>query len=431
MKIAILTNMMEMNPGYSLTGIIQDQIRMLVTHGHEVHLFVNEQFHGKGNFSAMPEEDLEKYGITDDNFKIRKLIPFAHLIDYDTVTKLSPDHKKTVEKTRNMLKEELKDFEIAFTHDFIFTGWFMPYGLACKEVSRFLETRWMHWIHSVPSSMRDWWDIRGYGPKHRIIFPNNTTRQQVVEQFRGWPDHMRRIHHIKDPRSWFNFDKETVEFIKKYPAVMHSNIVCVYPASVDRLHAKRVDKVIRIMAEIKNRMKTACLVIANQWATTRKHKQNIGNYKAIASKFGMEPDIDMIFTSDFGKQYEVGLPQYMIRNLFLLSNVFFFPTKEESFGLVLPEAGLSGCIPVTNKSLAMMMEVSGGHSLAFDFGSHHMEFQHQNEDAYLRDIAAIVISRFTQDESIRMKTFVRTRYNWDHLYNTQYLPIMKESKEWK
>ncbi len=431
MRIAILTNMMEMNPGFSLTGIVQDQIRMLCSYDHEVHLFVNDQFHGKGNFSVLPEEDADKYGLNEDNYKVRKLIPFAHLTDYHSRNDISEDHKKTVEDTKTMLIKELKDFDLVFTHDFIFQGWFMPYGLACMEAGHFLpNVSWLHWIHSVPSSAYDWWRIKEYGPRHKIIFPNITARQQVVEQFAGWAEDMRCIHHIKDPRSWFGFDKETCDFIKKYPAVLQSNFVKIYPASVDRLSAKRLKYVIAIMANIKKRMSTVCLVVANQWATTRQLKQNVDEYKAQASTMGLEPGKDLIFTSDLGKEYEVGIPQYMVRNLMLLSNLFIFPTKEESFGLVLPEAALSGVLTMANKSLPTLTEVTGGEGLFAEFGSHTSEFFNENMDRYLGDLALIILARFKENEALRIKTYSRQRYNWDYLYHKEYYPVMAEAKTW-
>lgn len=413
-KVAILTTFQEFIPGYSLTGIVADQVKMLNRYDHEVHLFVNENFTDKKY--ASPEGAI-----------IEKKIPFAHLVDYKSAQNISAEHQQVIEKTVDVLTEALKDVNVVFTHDFIFTGWNVPYGIALKEVGRRLpNTRWLHWIHSVPSVQSDWWEIKTWGKMHKIIYPNETERTRVAEQYRGWDDDVRVIPHIKDARTWFDFSEDTCKFIDKYPNVMQADIIQILPASVDRLEAKRVKEVANIFGHLKTSLaNSVCLVVANQWATTKQHKENIENYKAAGQQIGLQPGVDYIFTSDFGKEYEVGISKRMVRELFLLSNLFIFPTREESFGLVVPEAALSGCFLVLNKSLQMQIEISGNRAKYFDFGSHHMNFEIPSPGYWL-DLAKIILARMNENESIKMQTFARQRYNMDSLYRKYYAPVMKE-----
>ncbi len=422
-KVAILTNFMEFNPGYSLTSIVKDQAKMLVRYGHEVHLFVNEQYHGE-TFS--------------EEVTLHKSIPFAHLIDYRSRNDLTPEHKNTVKATAEMIRKELQGFDFAFTHDFVFTGWFMPYGMGIKEGSQYVpHVRWLHWIHSVPTTMFDWWCIKEYGSKHKLVFPNETDKLRVAEQFRGSLSDVRVIPHIKDLRTWFDFGEDTCAFIDDYPGVIQDDVVVIYPASTDRLHAKGIRELILILSKIKSYGLSVTCVIANQWATGRVPKQNIEFYKNLASQVGLVYDKDFTFTSEWGIKnkdrwnYENGLPRKMLRELMQCSNLFIFPTREESFGLVAPEIGLAGgVLVVLNQSLSMMLEVSNFTTLYFNFGSFHQAFQPRDEEKYYSDVASIIVGRMRRNESIMYKTFVRKRYNFDTIYRLYYEPIFAESKLW-
>lgn len=439
LRIAILTNMQEFRPGYSLTGIIKDQVIMLNAYGHDVHLFVNTQYH-----------DDEDTGAT-----LHKSMPFCHLHDFQAFAELEDPkfqsseghnadyYKDVIAQTAGILTKELQDFDFVFTHDFIFTGWFMPYGQACIKVGQALpHLRWLHWVHSMPGGpRRDYWDITKFGKAHRIVYPNSSDKIRVAEAFNGTPDDVRVIPHIKDLRTWFDFDIETYKFIDDYPMVAEADIVQIYPAAADRLDAKRVREVILIFARLKKAGRSVCLVIANQWATTVRHKQNIENYIKIARRNGLTPGKDVIFTSEWqvtidaqgelhGK-YEIGLPKRILRELMQYANLFIFPTREESFGLVLPEASLAGgVLCVLNKSLLQQIEVSGFTALYFDFGSVTQELTVTNEGTYFQDIATLVIGRMLQNESIMTKTFMRQTYNWNRLYRDCYAPILAEAEIW-
>ncbi|GAG09663.1 unnamed protein product, partial [marine sediment metagenome] len=251
--------------------------------------------------------------------------------------------------------------------------------------------------------------MRQYGNKHKISYPNRTDIRRVAEQFKGEIEDVRVIPHPKDLRSWFDFGPISRALIDTYPDIMQADVVQIYPASTDRLEAKRVELVIRTFGEIKKMGYSVMLVIANQWATGRGKKENIQRYTQIARRSGMELG-EICFTSNWRKEYVTGLPKEALRELFMCSNLFLFPTREETFGLVLPEACLSGgVLPVLNKSLQNQMEISGMHADYIDFGSFDSSAPAASDPQFPKAVAEIIMGRMLRNESIMTKTYMRQR----------------------
>ena len=307
-NVAILTNFQEFNPGYSLCCIVVDQAHMLARYGHQVLIFVNEQFNPKHNKDSGLEAVIEKY---PDKVFIIKKTKFMHLKDYNTKATLSDEHKKQAEEAGKIFYEELvqNNCTVVFTHDFVFTGWNLPYAIALQHcqvkireqqmAKKWKDMRWYHWIHSVPSDSRDWWRLDSYTHDNFLVFPNKTEIVRVAESYKTNPNGVWIIPHIKDIRTWYDFSEETNAIIDKYPKLLQADIIQVYPCSSDRLGAKGLHYVMQIFGEMKKAQADVFLLIANQWATGRQNMESIGEYIKLATKNGLFYGDDFAFTSRF------------------------------------------------------------------------------------------------------------------------------------
>ena len=185
-----------------------------------------------------------------------------------------------------------------------------------------------------------------------------------------------------------------------------------------------MDAIIKIFGFMKLRgTQDVFLCAANQWATGRQRKEDVNIYIQKAIDAGLEPGIDFVFTSEYKEEFGTGISKRLLRELQLLQNVFIFPTKEESFGLVGPEAAFSGALPIINKSLTMQFEVMSTHAPAFDFGSFHQDTPNMESEDYINAIANAVLNRLYNNEAIMTKLYCRKRYNMDDIYTRYYLPL--------
>ena len=429
-KVAIMTNFYEFNPGYSLTGIVLDQAEMLCRHGHDVTIFCNQNYKGDYEPHAFPQR------LDDMGVGLNPILPNLKLVDYRSKEELRADHKEEIIVLAGMLATYLKPYDAVFTHDWVFTGWNLPYHQALVTATEHLQhVAFLHWVHSIPQHSFDWWDLRRMGPNHKLVYPNKTDAIICAEAYRTEEYNVKVIPHIKDMRTFYEFSDLTRAFIDDHPGVMQATVVQVLPASSDRLTAKRLREVMLIFKYIKEYAGSVCLVCANQWATGRQNREDLERYKRLSQRNNLRFGEEFIFTSEWkgpdgNGDFVKGVPRSMLRELNMLQNLFVFPTREESFGLVIPEAGLTGCLMVLNRSLQMMFEVSNYTALMVDFGSYHQTFAVQNQAEYLEDVAQMIVARMNAESAILAKTHYRKALNMDALYKRFYGPVLGEAKTW-
>jgi len=385
---------------------------MLERMGHSVDILVNEKFQ-------------DKYPVPP-NVGIRKCIPDMDQKDYALESQLTEEHKLYVEKLAPILVDVLKDYEICITMDISFIGWHMPHFLALERAAE--QTRhclFLHFINSVPprfpTPQYDWRDIGRLGANHKIVSFTAHNRDILAHWYKTQPEDVLVIPHITDPRIENNFCQETWDLIDDMPNILQGDIVCVYPASTDRLNPKQVHIVLGLFDAFKRRNMRCALVIANQWATGRCPKENIEKYKNLGIGLGLRYGEEFLFTSEWrAPKYETGISREMLSNLRKCANFFPFPTIEEAYGLVGLEAALDGQYLVMNSDVGCFKEIYGESAHYEAFGAIEQNsvkgMTYEQVVVYLDDMSQRILEGMVKDKTCMAKTHIRCQNNMDKIY---------------
>ena len=148
----------------------------------------------------------------------------------------------------------------------------------------------------------------------------------------------------------------------------------------------------------------------------------------LASTHGIERR-ELIFTSLIdAPKYEQGVPHDVIKDLFLLSNLFIFPSYSENCPLILLEAMAGKNILVLNQDFPAFKDFGAENALYFRFSSTvapNPDFPNGVEK-YYEDIATLIISEYNQNSAIKSQTKLRKEFNLDYIFKRQLEPAIKE-----
>ena len=416
-KIGYLTTFYNLDSAYSLASVCLGHLTMLVKNGYKVVLFVHDNF---------TDDSLVPNGV-----EIRKIVPRFLLVDYSSNQEVAPQLEEQADKVYRVLKENTQDIDIMFAADLIFQGWFLPYCIAVHKLARESKIKWFHWTHSVPSGrpagLKYPHILRYTLPENsKLVYLKNHDLIDIAEAYGTFPKDVRIVYNPLDPRLFWNLHPLVKSLLDKYP-ILESDFVQVYPLSTPRMvSGKGLHTVIDIFGKLKGLNKKVCLIICNAHANDKREKQLIAETLSYASTLGLSQR-EIVFTSlEETPKYELGVPRDVVSQLFLLSNLFIFPSISENCSLILLEAMLSKCLLVLNESVGSMREFGKENALYFKFGSNKETIDYDNRDNFMEEVAKIIISEFNTNKALKASLDIRRNFNNQIIFERQILPLLHE-----
>lgn len=410
--VGVFTTFYNIDFGYSLCAVVRDQLSALVKNGYKTILFVLPSF----------KDD----ALVPEGVEIRKIVPQLILEPYKGTS--FPSHwKEDVRKAKDSFDKNLQDIDYLICHDIFFIDTFLPYNIALRESD--IKCEFLAWTHSAPSTrpvLTDNPHANRYTlpPRTKLVYLNHDKANDLAEMYGAWLKDVRVVHNARDPRTFWDLDPLVKKIIEKY-SLFEADIVSVYPLSTPRMiSGKGLDKVIRIHSKLKQLGYKTRLVVCNAHGNAQPEQRLISETKNWAAEIGIGIQ-ELIFTSQEGKEYELGVSNKVVSDMFRLSNIFIFPTVSENSSLVLLEAMLSGNLLVLNKNVGTLLEHAGENALYMDFD--YREPKETNETYYL-DLAKIIASQFEIQKPLQAKRRAFQRYNIDYIFGHEIEHLFYENE---
>ncbi len=432
-NIVIFTTFSEISEAYSLNRVVQDQIKMLVRNGYKPTVIVQEGF-----------KAAEMYAHPDVTLATVPLVPCHNEVKKD------PTFDEDVDSIYKKLKEVITDGTVVLTHDIVYQPACLKHNFAARKVAKEVKARWLHWIHSATSpvtlgALRDHFEdeyltlIRQQFPNSYYIFFNNYSKPRIAKNFDVSEEVVKTIHHPTDIGGFLGISKEVQEVMDR-KNLLSADAICTYPIRLDR--GKQVEMVIKTMAKLKDFDLTIRIIIVDFHSTGGDKVDYREELKQTAIDYGLTSD-EITFTSEVREEWKVEVPNHVVRDFQLLSNVFIMPSKSESYSLITQEAALTKQVMVLNFDFPPFRDIFGDNAIFRKYSSNidimnaedgqtdtaygpdrvSDEERKKYERDYHRDTAGQIAARLKHPE-MALATKLRKERNLDYVFKHELEPLL-------
>lgn len=425
MKVALLTMFNGLSKNYSLSNVVEEQLKMLLKHDIKVKMLVCEQFDDNSKFGIFLDENIEWIKIIN-TFNGKQI----HWYDYSKSD--CTLHQSFFDEAQLIacdFENALQDVNVCIMHDILYQGWHYVHNVAIRIAQQKLEhVKFLSFTHSFPSnrppSPSEQMKYR-YIPMPNTVFvyPSYSGLAALAKQY-NVPEGLCRVVY-NNISLLDNFSKATKELNDKVN-LLDSDILIIYPARLTT--GKHPEKIAALAGSIYTMTeKTVKVVYCDFDSMDIDPKAYRDAIKVVGESFGLDPK-NIIFTAQQG--FENGFPHESVMELFSLSNLFICPSMSESFGLTVIEAASKGNFIVLNKNVPALDEL--GKTLKAYFmewdarvcGCELKTNHKPSEAAYYAEHAKRIVNLMNDNNVLWAKNQVKQRFSNDWIWKNQLEPLI-------
>lgn len=206
-------------------------------------------------------------------------------------------------------------------------------------------------------------------------------------------------------QKFLEIDNSIWELSQKYSLLQKFPLI-ITPANI--LDRKNIDYCLDVVSDLREYYPNVLYMITGN---TSRHKDNESYYNLLKNKIvKLSLENHVLF---LGTVYNRALLESEIHDLYSLSDIVFYLSKSENFGLPLLESALAKT-PIFLSNLAVFKEIAGEN------------FTYLDIDTLLpKDISRIVINYLEKSKSIAVNHYVKNNYELSIITREKLIPFFK------
>jgi len=327
MKIAILTDLLNYDPAYSICGAVKNQLLMLQMRGYNPVLVVKNGY----------DDSFRQYG----NPKIIEI----NQGKCDNVVKIDNDTESEIEHIYNELMTTIPGFDAIVTNDLIYQPAMWKMHVAARRFAiENPDIKWLHLVHSatkmdvIRQAGKYQKELLGKFPHSTLAVFDNEEKIRKAGLYGYEVDETAIVPNTLDITEYYEpLTKKVIADNKLWQADM----IAVYPCRLDR--GKQPHIVIEIFEQLNEMGFYAPVVVADFHSTGGDKKTYRDELRQMA---GIKTPV--IFMSDYAPYH---VPHKVIRELFEYGDILVHPSRSETDSIVAIEAAWARCGLVLNMDL--------------------------------------------------------------------------------
>ena len=356
-----------------------------------------------------------------DFFKVPRIDSLHPDILVESTTLASGKVSKQFEELRdnliNDLSPLLSEVDVCIIHNALTLHKNLPLTAALYTLSREQPAKFVAWCHDfawqdnlyIPDLHSGYpWDLlRSHWPDVKYVVVSHHSRKKLSSLTGLEEEKIEVVHPGVDITKMFKLESETLDLIERLN-LFKANPILLLPARITR--RKNIEFAIEVMSILVRYNPHAVLLVTGPPGPH--NPTNIEYLKALKKRQVESGVADHVF---FLYELNKGEPFYvtdsMMADLYQISDLLFFPSRHEGFGIPVIEAGLTR-LPIFAASLPSIRESSNDLIHCFDLESDPVWVAESITDYLKRDLI------------YQMKQRVLSRFTWHSIVKQKLIPII-------